>query len=315
MNALKPTHGAGLVRRRRSIRRRCRTTCAQKLGWLLLDYLRVCSIGARLPWSEWARSYVALVGKAGASHALFSPTCSIRSTRLSSTSPMVRASMPTTPMSARCCIRAWRPGRRRWRSPSIPVRPDPSDRRGSGRLRDDHPHRACGAAQPFQARLPEHRHLRRLRHGGRRRATVVSRRATPSGASPRRSGLPAAMPAGSRSSITPARRPSASRRRTRRNAASRRRCSPQQGFGGPTDIIEGTGGFARAYADGWNPEVIESGLGARFHLMDVLVKSHAAAARVAAGIDGMLALRRAHGFSADDIAACSSAFRASSRGG
>jgi 2-methylcitrate dehydratase PrpD len=77
----------------------------------------------------------------------------------------------------------------------------------------------------------------------------------------------------------------------------------QQGFGGPTDIIEGTGGFARAYADGWTPEVIESGLGARFHLMDVLMKSHAAAARVAAGIDGMLALRRAHGFFADDIAA------------
>src|SRR5262245_63401646 len=45
----------------------------QKLGWLLLDYLRVCSIGARLPWSDWARAYVGLVGKAGASHVLFSP--------------------------------------------------------------------------------------------------------------------------------------------------------------------------------------------------------------------------------------------------
>jgi len=43
------------------------------LGWLLLDYLRVCSIGARLPWSDWARGYVGLVGKAGASHVLFSP--------------------------------------------------------------------------------------------------------------------------------------------------------------------------------------------------------------------------------------------------
>src|SRR5215831_14833372 len=35
--------------------------------------------------------------------------------------------------------------------------------------------------------------------------------------------------------------------------------------------------------------------------MDVLVKSHAAAARVAAAIDGMLALRQQHGFAADDI--------------
>jgi len=75
-----------------------------------------------------------------------------------------------------------------------------------------------------------------------------------------------------------------------------------QGYGGPLDIIEGAGGFARAYADSWNPAVIEDGLGQRFHLMDVLVKAHAAAARIAAGIDGMLALRQEHGFSGDDIA-------------
>ena len=59
----------------------------------------------------------------------------------------------------------------------------------------------------------------------------------------------------------------------------------KNGFTGPADILEGTGGFARAYADGWNPALIEDGLGTRFHLMDVLMKSHAAAARVAAGID------------------------------
>src|SRR5260221_12225753 len=45
----------------------------QKLGSLLLDHLRVCSIGARLPWSDWSRRYVGLVGKAGTSHVLFSP--------------------------------------------------------------------------------------------------------------------------------------------------------------------------------------------------------------------------------------------------
>src|SRR5205823_14964058 len=44
----------------------------------------------------------------------------------------------------------------------------------------------------------------------------------------------------------------------------------QQGFSGPLDIIEGAGGFARAYGDQWNPEIIEAGLGERFHLMDVL---------------------------------------------
>src|SRR4051812_37894308 len=45
----------------------------EKLGWLLLDFLRVSSIGARLPWSEWARGYAGVVGKAGAAHVLFSP--------------------------------------------------------------------------------------------------------------------------------------------------------------------------------------------------------------------------------------------------
>jgi 2-methylcitrate dehydratase PrpD len=60
----------------------------------------------------------------------------------------------------------------------------------------------------------------------------------------------------------------------------------QEGFSGPPDIIEGAGGFARAYAGEWDPTIIESGLGERFHLLDTLVKSHAAAARVAAAIDG-----------------------------
>ena len=75
----------------------------------------------------------------------------------------------------------------------------------------------------------------------------------------------------------------------------------QRGFSGPADILEGAGGFARAYGDGWEPAIIERELGTRFHLMDVLVKSHAAAARVAAGIDGMLALRQRHGFTGDEI--------------
>src|ERR1700716_3262155 len=48
-------------------------TVRQKLGWLLLDYLRVCSLGARLPWGAWARQYAGVVARAGASHVLFSP--------------------------------------------------------------------------------------------------------------------------------------------------------------------------------------------------------------------------------------------------
>ena len=120
---IKADHGAGVVRRAASMPQTLPAEVRQKLGWLLLDHLRVCSIGARLPWSDWSRRYVGLVGKAGASHVLFSRRdASIRSTRRSSTSPSVRASTPTTPMSARCCIPASRRGRRRWRSPSTPAR-------------------------------------------------------------------------------------------------------------------------------------------------------------------------------------------------
>src|SRR5215213_9489347 len=43
----------------------------QKLGWLLLDYLRVSSIGARFAWSDWGRRYVDMVGKPGAAHVLY----------------------------------------------------------------------------------------------------------------------------------------------------------------------------------------------------------------------------------------------------
>src|ERR1700716_4180184 len=46
----------------------------QKLGWVLLDFFRGCSLrgGARLPWSAWARQYAGVVARSGASHVLFS---------------------------------------------------------------------------------------------------------------------------------------------------------------------------------------------------------------------------------------------------
>ena len=105
-----------------------------------------------------------------------------------------------------------------------------------------------------------------------------------------------------RSSTIPADRPSASTPRTPREGGVAAALLAAEGYSGPNDIIEGQGGFARAYADGFKPELIEEGLGQRFHLMDVLVKSHAAAARVAAGIDAMLELREQYKFASGDIA-------------
>src|SRR3984957_15350205 len=75
-----------------------------------------------------------------------------------------------------------------------------------------------------------------------------------------------------------------------------------QGFSGPTDIIEGSNGFARAYADAFEPATITGNLGSTYLLDGVTVKGHAASARVQAAIEGVLHLGREHRVAAADIA-------------
>ena len=206
----------------------------QKLGWLLLDYLRVCSIGARLPWSGWARGYVGTGRQAPAPR-----TCCSRPKRLN---PQHATFLNVTFGSSfdaddthvgrhaasrrRGVVGRARDRRARRR---LGARRAGRSRRG---LRDHHPDRARDAARPFQARLPEHRHLRRDSAPRRPPAGCCSAARMPSRASSTRSGSPAATPAGSRNSIIRARPASASRPRTRRRAASRRRCSPSKASGG-----------------------------------------------------------------------------------
>ena len=75
-----------------------------------------------------------------------------------------------------------------------------------------------------------------------------------------------------------------------------------EGFSGPTDIIEGSNGFARAYADAFEPAIITDNLGSAYLLDGVTVKGHAASARVQAAIEGVLDLCREHHVAATDIA-------------
>src|SRR5713226_5809254 len=273
----------------------------QKLGWLLLDYLRVCSIGARLPWSDWARAYVGLVGKAGASHVLFSqdrlnpqhatfmnvtfgssfdaddthvgamlhPGVAVWSAALA-TAEHVGASGPQVLAAVvagyETIIRiglSMQPGHFRRGFQSTGTCDVFGAAAAAGRLlfRGDDAERRIQAAIGLAGGYPSG--VAQFYYSGSSGKRIAAAHAA-------QSGVAAAL-------LT------------------------AQGFGGPADIIEGTGGFARAYAGEWKEAVIESGLGERFHLMDTLVKSHAAAARVAAGIDGMLALRQQHGFDGDDI--------------
>jgi 2-methylcitrate dehydratase PrpD len=274
----------------------------EKLGSLLLDYLRVCSIGARLPWSEWARGYIGLVGKPGASHVLYSshmlnpqhatfmnvtfgssfdgddthvgamlhPGVAVWSAALA-TAEHVNASgseiMTAVAVGYETAIR-------------IGLALQPAHfRRGF---------QSTGTCDVFGTAAAAGRLLFRESNSDRR---VLDALGLAGGYS---SGVAQFYYSGSSGKRIQAAHAAQSGVAAALLAA--------QGFSGPVDIIEGAGGFARAYAGEWNEAIIGNGLGERFHLMDTLVKSHAAAARVAAAIDGMLALREQHSFSGDDIA-------------
>lgn len=273
----------------------------QKLGWLLLDFLRVTSIGARLPWSGWARGYIATVGKAGTSHVLYSsetlnpqhatfvnvafgssfdgddthvgamlhPGVAVWSAALATaehvgaTGPEIVAAVAAGYETAIRIGLAIQPAHFRRGFQSTGTCNVFATAAAAGRL-------LFGKAQP--------RILDALGLAGSYSSGVAQ--FYYSGASGKRIQAAHAAQSGVGAALL-----------------------TQNGFSGPPDVIEGAGGFARAYAGEWDSSIIENALGERFHLLDTLVKSHAAAARVAAGIDGMLALRQQYGFDGNDVAA------------
>ena len=275
----------------------------RKLGWLLLDYLRVCSIGARLPWSEWARRYVDVVGKGGAAHVLFSPQ-TLNPQHATFLNVAFGSSFDADDTHVGAMLH---PGVAAWSAAlasaehvgasgpeivaAVVAGYEVSIRIGLA-VQPGHFQRGfqstgtCGvfgaAAAAgrilFKGRDAEQKILASIGLAGNYASGVAQ--FYYSGASGKRIQAAHAAQSGVAAALL-----------------------TQHGFGGPPDMLEGAGGFARAYAGEWNPALIERGLGEQFLLMDVLVKTHAAAARVAAGIDAMLTLREEHRFSADNIAA------------
>jgi 2-methylcitrate dehydratase PrpD len=278
------------------------TEVRQKLGWLLLDHLRVCSIGARLPWSDWARGYVGLVGKPGGSHVLFSAE-TLNPQHATFMNVTFGSSFDADDTHVGAMLH---PGVAVWSAAlataehvgasgpqvlaAVVVGYETIIRIGLS-MQPGHFKRgfqSTGTCDVFGTAAAAGRLLFRGGEAERRIAEAI--------------GLAGSYPSGVAQfyySGSSGKRIQAAHSAQSGVAAA---LLTQQGFNGPLDILEGAGGFARAYGDGWNPAIIEAELGERFHLMDVLLKSHAAAARVAAGIDGMLALRQQHGFSANDIA-------------
>ena len=274
----------------------------RKLGFLLLDFLRVTSFGARLPWSGWARNYVATVGRAGASHVLFS-TETLNPQHATFLNVSFGSSYDADDTHVGAMLH---PGVAAWSAALATA--EHVGASGSDMLA------AVVAGYETIIRIGLSMQPGHFRRGFQSTGTcdvfgtaAAAGRLLFRGADAERKiteaiGLAGSYPSG----VAQFYYSGSSGKRIQ--AAHSAQCGvaaallTQSGFSGPPDILEGAGGFAVAYGDGWNPSVIESGLGQRFHLMDVLTKSHAAAARVAAGIDGMLALRLQHGFCASDIA-------------
>jgi 2-methylcitrate dehydratase PrpD len=74
----------------------------------------------------------------------------------------------------------------------------------------------------------------------------------------------------------------------------------RHGFTGPEDILEGSNGFARAYADAAELAIVTDGLGRDYLLREVTVKGHACSARVQAAVEGILDLGKR--IDPDDVA-------------
>jgi 2-methylcitrate dehydratase PrpD len=274
----------------------------RRLSYLLLDFLRVASIGARLPWSDWARGYVGLVGKAGASHVLFSPD-TLNPQHAAFLNVTYGSSFDADDTHVGAMLH---PGAAVWSAAlataehigatgpevmaAVVAGYETAIRIGLA-VQPAHFQRgfqSTGTCVGFGTAAAAGRLLFRDREAAQKINEAL--------------GLAGGFPSG----VAQFYYSGSSAKRIQ--AAHAAQCGvaaallTRAGFAGPLDIIEGSGGFARAYAGEWDASVIESGLGERFHLLDVLQKSHAAAARVAAGIDGMLELRRQHGFDGNDIA-------------
>ena len=75
----------------------------------------------------------------------------------------------------------------------------------------------------------------------------------------------------------------------------------REGIWGPRDILEGESGFFRAFAERFDPNQVTGDLGREFRLMEVSTKIHAGAGRLQASVDAGLALGHDHALAPEQI--------------
>lgn len=74
-----------------------------------------------------------------------------------------------------------------------------------------------------------------------------------------------------------------------------------EGFLGATEALEGKHGFLKGYSDGVVAERATSGLGAVWETLRIGVKPYPACRYTHAAVDGLLQLKKTHGWSAEDV--------------
>ena len=258
------------------------------LGDLLLDYLRVASIGADMPWSAWSRDYMRALKRKGSAAVLFGNSAmdpvsasflntvyagSIDADDTHVGSMLHPGAIVFSAALAVCAnasggefLAAVATGYEAMIRIGLSIQPT-HFRRGFQSTA------TCGG---FGAAVAASRLLfADERDSGRRIAESIGLVASFSG------GLTQFYQSGST-----VKRIHAARAAENGVAAA---LLAAQGFSGPTDILEGSNGFARAYADAFAPDIITDALGHDYLISDVTVKGHACSARVQAAVEGVVA--------------------------
>ncbi|HZP75943.1 MAG TPA: MmgE/PrpD family protein [Pseudolabrys sp.] len=270
------------------------------LGDLFLDYLRVASLGADMPWSGWARDYMSSLGRYGNAPVLFSATgCDpVGAAFLNTTyagsidaddthvGSMLHPGSIVFSAALSVCgeasgsefLAAVAAGYEAMIRIGLSIQPTHFRRGFQSTATCGGFGAAVAAARLLFAGDPE---------AGRRIAETIGLVASFSG------GLTQFYFSGST-----VKRIHAARAAENGVAAA---LMVDKGFSGPADILEGANGFARAYADAFDPDIIADGLGRTFLLEGVTVKGHACSARVQAAVEGVVTLCREHRIDAADI--------------
>ena len=79
----------------------------------------------------------------------------------------------------------------------------------------------------------------------------------------------------------------------------------ESGFTGPSTVIEGEGGFLRAFCPKWDTAELTDGLHTNFKTMTIMIKRYACHITAHTPVEAILDLRQQHGFTAADVAAIS----------